>query len=190
MNTARILLVDDDASIVKQNKRALESVGYQVDFAYSGEEGWEIYQQHFYDVVIVDWKMDKMNGMELLEKIDTLQPNNKVIMITAYGDEGTAIEAHHHHAFDYLKKPVDREALLAAVAQAVNRKDGIISALENWVEQHPQEAEQPQRMSLSNKKTWSANEVLAEIKANTERGKQEYQKLLQLTIDLLARGKV
>lgn len=193
MSQARILLVDDEPNIVKQFRRAFKREGYIVDTAYNGEDGWEEYQKRYYDVVIVDWKMGKMNGMQLLQKIDEMHPSAKVIMITAFGDEQTAIDAHHRHAFDYLKKPVDMNELLSKVKEAIARKDGIITALEDWVEAEMQQASQPLRVTLSGpqeSQVWSAKDILQEIKANTERGKEEYRKIVQLTIDLLTRGRV
>ncbi len=189
----KILLVDDEPAIIKEFSRALTGEGFLVDTAASGEEGWDKYRQSYYDVVFADWKMEKMNGMQLLEKIDAMHPFAKVIMITAFGDEDTAIEAHHHHAFDYLKKPVDMNVLVEKVREAVQRKDGVVAALEDWVAAYPQEAERPQKAAFSpdgKTRAWSAKDILAEIKGNTERGRKEYQKLIQLTVDLLARGKI
>jgi DNA-binding NtrC family response regulator len=194
MSQGKILVVDDEQEIIEEFERALAN-DYSVDTAYSGEEGWEKYQHNYYDVVFVDWKMDKMNGMQLLEKIDEMHPHpfSKVIMITAFGDEDTAVEAHHHHAFDYLRKPIRRNKLLQTVEEAMRRKDGVIAALENWVITHPEEAVRPQKATFSlmgESQIWSAKEILEEIKQNSERGKQEYDKLIQLTIDLLTRGKI
>ncbi len=134
-----------------------------------------------------------MNGMQLLEKIDKTHPLAKVIMITAFSDEDTAVEAHHHHAFDYLRKPIGRDKLLQTVKDAMRRKDGIVSALEEWVITHPEQATRPQKASFSmagETQVWSAKDILEEIKRNTERGRQESHKLLQLTVDLLTRGKI
>ena len=114
-------------------------------------------------------------------------------MITAFGDEQTAIDAHHYHAFDYLKKPVDLNVLIDKVNEAIQRKDGIISALEDWVTTHPEESKRPMKATLSGKsdnQVWSAKDILDEIKGNTKRGRQEYHKLIQLTIDLLTRGRI
>lgn len=193
MNQGRILLVDDEPAIVKAFTRALRREGYTVDLAYSGEEGWQKYQERYYDVVIVDWKMDKMNGMQLLQKIDEMHPFAKVIMITAFGDEETAIKAHHHHAFDYIKKPVEPSDLVATVKEAIRRKDGIIAALEDWVEADLEASSQPFIATLSGSQesqVWSVKDILEEIKANTERGREEYRNLVQLTIDLLTRGRI
>ena len=193
MNQGRILLVDDEPAIGKAFTRALRREGYTVDLAYSGEEGWQKYQERYYDVVIVDWKMDKMNGMQLLQKIDEMHPFAKVIMITAFGDEETAIKAHHHHAFDYIKKPVDLDDLVATVKEAIRRKDPIIAALEDSVQADLQASSQPLIATLSGSQqsqVWSVKDILEEIKANSERGREEYRNLVQLTIDLLTRGRI
>jgi DNA-binding NtrC family response regulator len=191
MSHGTILLIDDEPEIVEQFERALKSEGYEVDTAFSGEDGWKKYQSRYYDAVLVDWRMEKMNGLDLLREIDRNHPFGKVIMITAYGDESTAIEAHHAHAFDYLKKPVAIDDLLRVVREAIDQKDGIITALEDWVEKHPEESSQPIKGTLSSpRQVWSAKEILEEIKGNTERGKKEYRKLIQLTIDLLTRGRI
>jgi len=193
MSQRTILLVDDEPEIVEQYGRALRSEGYEVDTAFSGEEAWEKYQAHYYDVVIADWRMEEMNGLQLLYNIDQMHPFAKVIIITGFGDESTAIEAHHYHAFDYLKKPVDMDELLNKVQEAIRRKDGVIAALEDWVATHPEESSEPLKATLSEAQEdhfWSAKEILEEIKNNTERGRQEYQMLIQLTIDLLTRGRI
>jgi DNA-binding response OmpR family regulator len=194
MNQGKILLVDDEPDIVKGFTRALRREGYIVDLAYSGEEGWQKYQERYYDVVIVDWKMGKMTGMQLLQKIGEMHPRaNKVIMITAFGDEETAIKAHHHHAFDYIKKPVEPSDLVATVKEAIRRQDGIVAALEDWVEANLEVSSEPFMATLSGSEenqVWSAKDILEEIKANTERGREEYRNLVQLTIDLLTRGRI
>lgn len=196
MSKERILLVDDEPDVVEQYARALRNEGYEVDAAFNGEEGWEKYRGRYYDVVIADWKMPEMDGLELLSKIDQMHPLAKVIIVTAYGgrdEPRAAVEAHHYHAFDYLEKPVDLDELLDKVGEAIQRKDGVIAALEEWVETHPEESSVPIKATLPEAQEghfWSAKEILEEIRSNTERGRQEYQKLIQLTIHLLTRGKL
>lgn len=194
MSKGNILLVDDDPEIVEQFARGLRNEDYEVDTAFSGKEGWEKYQERYYDVVIADWKMQDMDGLELLHNIDQMHPAlAKVIIITGFGDEDSAIEAHHSHAFDYLRKPVDIDELLDRVGEAIQRKDGVIAALEEWVETHPEESSVPIKATLPEAQKghfWSAKDILEEIRSNTERGRQEYQRLIQLTIYLLTRGKL
>lgn len=193
MMRGKVLLIDDEPEILEQYARALKNEGYEVDTSLNGADGWEEYQARYYDVVIADWKMPGMDGLELLHRIDQMRPFAKVIIITGFGDENSAIEAHHNHAFDYLRKPVDIDELLAKVGKAMERKDGVIAALEDWVETHPEESARPIKGTLPEAEAghfWSAKEILEEIKGNTERGRREYSKLIQLTIDLLTRGKV
>nr|VFJ69889.1 MAG: Response regulator receiver domain-containing protein [Candidatus Kentron sp. FW] len=129
--------------------------------------------------------------MELLEKIDGKVPRSRVIMITAFGDEDSAIEAHHRHAFDYLKKPVDRKTLLGAVGKAMALRDPIIEALEEWVEKHPEEADEQTHVDFSNPpRTWSAREMLEQIHGNTPRGREEYKDMVKLTFYLMTRGNI
>lgn len=190
---ARILIIEDDQNIVSVFQDGLEMEGYEVDVAYNSEEGWEKYQQHYYDVVIVDWKMGKMDGVQVLKNINDMHPNAKVIMITGFGDVKTVIEAQHYHAFDCLQKPVDMKVLLQTVQEALKRRDSVIEALEEWVETHPEEADRLQRATLTKTgemQVWSAKQVLEEIKRNTPFGREEYKNLLKLTTDLLTRGKL
>jgi len=194
MNKDTILVVDDEVHIVDQFARALKREGYDVDTASTGKEGWEMYQNRYYDVVIVDQRMEKMNsGMLLLQQIDAKHPSAKVIMITGYGDEQTAVEAHHNHAFDYLTKPVEIPELIETVKEAISRKDKIIDALEEWVETHPEEASQPDNVVFTDSgesKVWSAKDSLEAIKANLPEGQREYKNIIKLTLDLLTRGKI
>lgn len=191
MSSGKVLLIDDEPGILKNYKRELRREGYTVDTAESGEKGWEMYQAVFYDVVITDWRMHKMSGLDLLHRIDQKYPfSAKVIMITGVGNEDTMIKAHHYHTFDYFRKPVDMDDLLNSVKTAVQRRDGIIAAIEDWVETHPEEAERRVEATLPETDRWSAKDVLDEIKKNTEKGRQEYRNLVQLTIDLLTRGRI
>jgi len=74
----------------------------------------------------------------------------------------------------------------------ISQKDRIIDAIEDWVTTHPEEAAQPLKANHSEtqkpKTCWSAKDILEEIKNDTERGRREYNNLVQLTIDLLTRG--
>nr|VFK61197.1 MAG: Response regulator receiver domain-containing protein [Candidatus Kentron sp. TUN] len=191
MQKARILVVDDEQDMVKQLTRALESEDYRVEPAYSGEEAWEKYQNTYFDVVITDWKMGEMSGVDLARRIDALRPGAHVIILTAFGEEFEEVISlgQDYHPFDYLRKSVDMDVLLKKVAQAVARRDPIIEALEEWVERHPEEADEQTHVDFSNPpKTWSAREMLAEIHGNTERGREEYKDIIDLTVYLMTRG--
>lgn len=194
MSQGKILVVDNEPAIIDEFERAIKRSGYSVDTAFSGEEGWEKCKNNYYDVVITDWKMGKMSGLELARKIDTEYPVTKIIIITAFGLEfETVVENDHYRPFDYFRKPVDMNDFVQKLNEAVQRKDGVISALEEWVLSHPEESDRPMKATLSDDKDthiWSARNILEEIRRNTERGRAEYEKLIQLTIDLLTRQRI
>ncbi|VFM95563.1 MAG: Response regulator receiver domain-containing protein, partial [Candidatus Kentron sp. G] len=155
---------------------------------FEGRNTWEKYQRQYFDVVLADWKMGRMNGMELLEKIDRNVPRSRVIMITAFGDEDSALEAHHRHAFDYLKKPVDRKTLLDTVGKAMLLRDPIIEALEDWVENNPEEADEKTSVTLSEPgSAWSVRDTLEAIRQNTPWGREQYRDIVDLTVYLMTR---
>nr|VFK13851.1 MAG: Response regulator receiver domain-containing protein [Candidatus Kentron sp. LFY] len=191
MQKAKILVVDDDEGIVKGFKRALESEGYLVEPAYSGEEAWEKYQNAYFDVVVTDWKMGEMNGIELARRINAFPPSTHVIIVTGFGNEfeEQLSRSEDYQPFDYLRKPVDLDVLLGKAAQAVARRDPVIEALEEWVQRHPEEADEQTHVDFSDpEKTWSAREMLAEIRGNTKRGREEYKDIIDLTVYLMTRG--
>jgi DNA-binding NtrC family response regulator len=106
-----VLVVDDDHIINEFIAETLSRAGYQVDAAYSGEEGLERIKDKPYDIVISDIKMKGMDGITLLQKALEVQPELTVIMITAYGTIENAVKAMKLGAYDYLLKPISPDAL-------------------------------------------------------------------------------
>jgi signal transduction histidine kinase/CheY-like chemotaxis protein len=88
----RILLVDDEALSVMMVSEFLHRQGYQVDTAYDGLEAYELCLSHVYHVVITDIRMPRMNGHELIAKLEELQPGTPVIVVTGHLKEGNAAE--------------------------------------------------------------------------------------------------
>jgi DNA-binding response OmpR family regulator len=182
MRKGRILLVDDEPQIVRDFELILKTEGYEVDKAFSGEQAWEMYLKVFYHVVVVDWRLGRMSGMDLLKRISETHPFTHVIMITAFQSQASAIEAHHYHAFDYLCKPVNPPALLAKIKEALDRRDPLIEAMEEWIEQHPQEASMPFMAvedSACEEKIFSIVDILEQIKRNTSWGRKERENIIQ-----------
>ncbi len=113
----KILFVDDDESILDAAKTALEVYGYEVETASSGYECLE--KLGDVDLVFLDIKMPKMDGIETLKEIKKRKPSLPVIMITAYATVDTAIEAMKRGAFDYIKKPFNIEELENSILAAI-----------------------------------------------------------------------
>lgn len=119
----RVLIIDD----IEANRQALADtlhyVGYETDMAKSGPEGIEMFQKNRYDAVLCDIKMPQMDGLEVLERLQDINSDIPVIMITAHGAIDTAVEAIKKGAYDYLEKPPDLNRLLVTVKNACERKN-------------------------------------------------------------------
>lgn len=120
---ANILLVDDEKSIRKTLKEILEYEGYTVDEAQDGAEGYRMIQDGDYDVVLMDIKMPKMDGMEVLEKMQSTNADVPVIMISGHGTLETAVDAVKKGAFDYVAKPPDLNRLLITIRNALDKSN-------------------------------------------------------------------
>ena len=82
ISTPRILLVDDSKDGLLVRKSLLEEMGYVVQIANNGEEGLKLFQQSAYDVVVTDYRMPRMNGVELIQKIRAINPNARIILLS------------------------------------------------------------------------------------------------------------
>lgn len=111
----KILLVDDEESIVKALQYSFEQEGYDVMTASSGEEAVEIIQVQDFDMLITDLSLPGIDGIEVLPIAKKNNPDLGVIFLTGYGDTPSAIEALRLGADDYLQKPCDTEELLLRV---------------------------------------------------------------------------
>ena len=115
-----ILISDDDESLRRVIEYNLSSKGYRLLLASNGEEALNIFKCEDVDVVVTDIKMEKMDGLELLEEIKSLNKNTLVIMITAYGSVDTAVRAMKLGAYDYIIKPFNRDELQIVIEKALN----------------------------------------------------------------------
>jgi DNA-binding NtrC family response regulator len=120
---AKILIVDDEAIVCNMAKRCLELEGHQVTtFVDSTKAMAAINEEHF-DVVITDLKMKDIDGLQLLEFTKTRWPDTRVIMLTAFASEETALEAAHKQVFDYFAKPLKITELKASVNRALKERN-------------------------------------------------------------------
>ena len=117
-----MLVIDDEPSMQEVLKKLLKDDGYEVAVASSGKEGLHKLEQSGYDLVICDVMMPDMNGLQTLEEIKRLDPEQMVIMITAYGSVEDAVSSIKSGAFDYITRPYKNEAVLNAVQRAVRQR--------------------------------------------------------------------
>jgi DNA-binding NtrC family response regulator len=118
----RILVVDDERNIRNNLTMVLESAGYKVDASGDGEDALTKCKERHYDIAFVDIQMPKMGGLELLRYLRTLRPNLAVVILTAYGTVGSAVEAMKLGAVDFQEKPFDPNVLLLLCEEIIQRQ--------------------------------------------------------------------
>ncbi len=123
---AKILVVDDEASIRRTLRDVLEYEKYVIDEAVDGYEAINKVKEQKYDAIILDIKMPKMDGMEVLERIQLLVPDTPVIMISGHANIDTAVEAVKKGAFDFVSKPPDLNRLFITIRNALDRSNLVI----------------------------------------------------------------
>ena len=125
---SRILIVEDEDAIRRVLIKIIknENSSYVVEEAVDGEEGLAKIEASDYDLVLCDIKMPKMDGVEVLEKVQSFKPEIPFIMISGHGDLETAVEAMRLGAFDYISKPPDLNRLLNAIRNALDRKKLVV----------------------------------------------------------------
>jgi DNA-binding NtrC family response regulator len=118
----RILIVDDEDIVIRSCLRILSADDYDVDTSNDGLDALGKIHEKNYDVLILDIKMPKMDGMELLQRVKEARPDIDVIMITGLHDIETAVQAMKIGAFDYLPKPFEPEEFQMVVERAFERR--------------------------------------------------------------------
>ena len=116
---ARVLVVDDESTVCKSCRKILTQEGYTVDVALSGEEALNKVKTNGFDVVITDWKMPKIDGLDLARRIKKENAGIAVILITGYPSLETSIEAMRSGVSDYVPKPFTPEELSDVMLRAL-----------------------------------------------------------------------
>jgi two-component system response regulator AtoC len=123
----RILVVDDEESITFLLKTELEELSdFDVDVALNGTEAINLIQSTIYDIALLDIKMPRVSGIDVLKFINEHSPTTQVIMLTNVIDYKTAIETIKLGAYDFVSKPYDTQQLLATVRRAAERRQLVI----------------------------------------------------------------
>ncbi len=115
----RILIVDDDLSLSHFLTKALSQKGYQVTPCHSGREALDVVRKGETDLVLLDNKLPDLNGLDILKEIKRDHAKVSVIIMTAFGTTGTAIDAMRLGAFDYILKPFELDDISELVAKGL-----------------------------------------------------------------------
>ena len=118
---AKILIIDDEKAIRAALKDILEHEKHAVEEAEDGAAGLDKVKKGRFDLVLCDIKMPKMDGLELLEKLQAHDPDLPVVMISGHGTIDTAVDALKKGAFDFIQKPPDINRILVSVRNALDR---------------------------------------------------------------------
>ncbi len=121
----KILVIDDERSILDNLTFVLELDNYEVITATNGEEGISLFKENMdsIDTVVTDMKMPKMSGLDVLREIKAMMPEMSIIILTGHGDMENAIRTMKEGAYEYLKKPINVDDLTIAINNAIDKKN-------------------------------------------------------------------
>lgn len=119
-----LLIVDDEPNIRSGLARGLQEEAERIETAGTAEEGWKLFQENEFPIVIADVRLPgPMDGLQLMSKILAEAPSTTVIMITAHAAVETAVEAMRRGAFDFITKPVDLNLIRQQVRKAIEHHE-------------------------------------------------------------------
>jgi two-component system nitrogen regulation response regulator GlnG len=119
---AQLLVIDDEPSICWGIEKLAKRLGYQAASAGSAEQGIALAQRAAADVVLLDVRLPGKDGLEALADLRALLGNVPIVVMTAYGDLGTAVEAVRRGAFEYVVKPFDLEQIERVIQRALQSR--------------------------------------------------------------------
>lgn len=120
----KLLFVDDERDFVDVISKRLSKKGFDVTKAFSGPEALQSMRKSDFDIVVLDLKMEEMDGIEVLKILGKMAPGLPVIILTGHGSEISAREGIKCGAVEYLTKPCDFEELIGKIDQVLNKSGG------------------------------------------------------------------
>jgi len=117
-----ILIVDDEPTILESGKIILEDEGYEVITASDGREAMNVLKTHNIHIVLTDFKMPGLNGLELIKWIKKFEPELPVIMITSYVNRSIQGVVRRAGACEFMLKPIDYTELIEKIEEAISER--------------------------------------------------------------------
>jgi len=124
--TAKILVVDDEQSILQSLKRIFKREGHEVFTASEAKEGLDLLRKEPFNVLVTDLVMPGMDGSDLLKAARAVSPETEVIMMTAYGTVENAVAAMKQGAYDFVTKPLKRAHIVGVVRRALEKQSLVV----------------------------------------------------------------
>jgi DNA-binding NtrC family response regulator len=122
MPSSKIMVIDDEKIVGDMAKLSLEQDGYHVETFLNAEPALKRLEEERFDIVVTDYKMKGIDGMEVLKAVKDRYPATHVIMITAFANLDAAIEALRGDVHDFFPKPVKIKELKASIKRALAKK--------------------------------------------------------------------
>jgi two-component system response regulator HydG len=116
-----ILVIEDDLTFSRILEGFLVKQGFKVKISHKGQEGLQLFSESSFDLVLLDYRLPDMTGMEVLIELKKIAPVTQVIIMTSFSDIRTAVKAMQVGAFEYITKPVNPDELLMIVQQALKK---------------------------------------------------------------------
>jgi len=158
-----ILIVDDDESISRTLSLIFREKGYEVKTAGTGREALEKAQRRFFNVALLDIKLPDMEGVKLLAPLKKMHPDMVVIMVTAYASLETAMQALNERASAYITKPLNMDAVLATVAEAIEKQHLVIENRRLYVAVQQELADRKRAEEESRRYSEKLQELIGDI---------------------------
>ncbi len=175
----RLLIVDDDEDFAGSLADILEPRGYEVVLAHNAKSAMEAVHNFDARVALIDIRLDRSNGIELISKLRDVRANILCVMMTAYVGIETAIEALHQGAYDYLRKPLNAQDLFATLDRCFEKLR---------LEHEKEQAEKA--LMLRNKELEEVNERLRKIVESAKKlaAHSQYGEITPLLLEEFARN--
>jgi ATP-dependent Lon protease len=122
VQTSQVLVVDDEEIARTNLEYILRKEGHQVATAANGMEALKKVRAQEFDIVLTDLKMEKMDGIQLLESVKQIAPHTEIVMVTGYATVSSAVDALKKGAAHYLSKPIKLDELRATVREIIDKK--------------------------------------------------------------------
>ncbi len=126
----KILIAEDEKQIANSLKKNFADEGYSAVLVEDGEEAVEIISKNDFDVLLLDWRMPKLTGLEVCKRLRKIGYNKPIILLTALSDVKNKVEALNYGADDYITKPFSFEEVLARINAVLRRYEKTSTYLE------------------------------------------------------------
>jgi len=164
MGHARVLVVDDEEDVRDALRDGLSTYGHRTETAADGPEALEKIRSSQFDIAIIDLKMPRMDGIELLKSIRSIDENIEAVMLTAFATVGSAVSALRLGAFDYLTKPTRIEEINHVINNIMEKKN--LKEENRFLRRRLKEQRQFDTLVSISPKMREINQIINRISAN------------------------